>query len=83
MDAGEANLMRSNKDHPKDELTNRELEVLKLVADGDCNKKIAVILVVSVRTVETHIRHILEKLGVSSRTEAAAWYWQHKNELES
>lgn len=71
--------MRSNKDQSKDELTHRELEVLKLTANGECNKKIASILVMSVRTVETHIRHILEKLGVSNRTEAAAWYWQHKN----
>ncbi|MBL7119730.1 MAG: response regulator transcription factor [Dehalococcoidia bacterium] len=51
-------------------LHRRELEVLKLVARGLSNKEIAANLVIGERTVQTHIRNILRKLGVSSRTEA-------------
>jgi DNA-binding CsgD family transcriptional regulator len=53
------------------ELTAREVEVLSLVAAGSSNVEIAGELVVSRRTVSTHVEHILEKLGVSSRAAAA------------
>jgi DNA-binding CsgD family transcriptional regulator len=53
------------------ELTAREVEVLSLVAAGSSNTQIADELVVSRRTVSTHVEHILEKLGVSSRAAAA------------
>ena len=52
------------------ELQRRELEVLKLAAKGDSNREIAEALVVSERTVQTHMVNIFKKLGVTSRTEA-------------
>ena len=52
-----------------DGLTAREIEVLKLVAQGYTNKEVAEKLVVSVKTVETHKAHIAGKLGVKSRVE--------------
>jgi DNA-binding NarL/FixJ family response regulator len=55
----------------KDELTKQEKNVLALVAQGWRTARIAEELYISPRTVETHIYHIFEKLGVSSRTEAA------------
>lgn len=54
------------------ELTKRELEVLRLLADGSSQKEIASRLVISPKTVGTHIEHILEKLGVRSRSQAIA-----------
>jgi LuxR family maltose regulon positive regulatory protein len=53
-------------------LTSREVEVLRLIAAGASNRTIAEQLVISERTVKSHITHILGKLGVSSRTQAAA-----------
>ena len=57
-------------------LTERELEVLSLLVEGLSNAEIAERLVVSVATVKFHVRGILSKLGVSSRTEAVALAWQ-------
>jgi len=54
-------------------LTEREMEVVRLVAEGMSNKEIAQALSVSVRTVGFHVGNILEKLGVASRVEAAVW----------
>jgi predicted ATPase/DNA-binding CsgD family transcriptional regulator len=54
-------------------LTARERQVAALVAQGKSNSTIAAELVVTVRTVEAHITHILRKLGFSSRTQIAAW----------
>jgi NarL family two-component system response regulator LiaR len=53
-----------------DYLSERELEVLKLAAKGMSNKEIAAQLGLGVRTVQSHLAHIFDKLGVSSRTEA-------------
>lgn len=53
-------------------LTAREQEVLRLVALGRSNGQIAAELVISVKTVSVHVSHLLDKLGVSSRGEAAA-----------
>jgi DNA-binding CsgD family transcriptional regulator len=53
-------------------LTPRELEVLRLLAQRLSNPEIADVLVVGQRTVQTHVEHILGKLGVSNRREAAA-----------
>jgi DNA-binding NarL/FixJ family response regulator len=53
-------------------LTPRELEVLRLLAEGNRAPQIAERLVISPRTVATHIEHILEKLGAHSRAEAVA-----------
>ena len=52
------------------QLTPRELSTLRLMADGKANKEIAVDLGISERTVKTHLGHLFEKLGVTSRTEA-------------
>jgi DNA-binding NarL/FixJ family response regulator len=51
-------------------LTNRELEVLRLLAHGHTNRKIADNLYISVGTVKNHVEHIFAKLGVSDRTQA-------------
>jgi two-component system NarL family response regulator len=52
------------------QLTPRELATLKLLADGKANKEIASALEISERTVKTHLAHLFEKLGATSRTEA-------------
>ena len=52
------------------QLTPRELTTLRLMADGQSNKDIGVSLGISERTVKTHLSHLFEKLGVTSRTEA-------------
>ena len=54
-------------------LTEREAEVLRLVAEGSSNREIAQTLSVAVRTVEFHVGNILNKLRVASRVEAAVW----------
>jgi DNA-binding NarL/FixJ family response regulator len=54
-------------------LTEREREVAVLIAQGRTNREIAGTLVVSLRTVETHVSTILSKLGVASRSRIAAW----------
>ncbi len=56
---------------PPSTLSTRELDVLRLVVDGRTNQEIADKLVLSVETVKTHMRHIMEKLAVSDRTQAA------------
>jgi two-component system NarL family response regulator len=52
------------------QLTPREMAALRLMADGKANKEIAGALGISDRTVKTHLGHLFEKLGVTSRTEA-------------
>ena len=52
------------------QVTPRELSTLRLMADGKSNKEIGVALGISERTVKTHLGHLFEKLGVTSRTEA-------------
>jgi DNA-binding CsgD family transcriptional regulator len=59
-------------------LTGRELEVLKLVAAGKTNREIAAELVVSEHTVARHLQNIFAKLGVSSRTSATAFAFEHE-----
>ena len=54
-------------------LTERELEVLKLVAQGLSNQEIGVALTISERTVGSHISHILGKLHLESRTQAVLY----------
>ena len=57
-----------------DELTPAEERVAELVAEGRTNREVAAVLVVAVRTVESHLSHIYRKLGVRSRTELARRY---------
>ncbi len=54
-------------------LTKREREVAAYVAEGLTNRDIADRLVISDRTVETHVEHIRNKLGVRSRAQVATW----------
>jgi DNA-binding NarL/FixJ family response regulator len=58
-------------------LTDREVEVLRLVAAGQSNARVAAELVLSERTVARHLSNIFTKLGVGSRTAAAAWAHEH------
>ena len=69
-----ARLMREVRapDSPQ-ALTERETDVLRLLADGKANKEIAAILVIGEQTVKTHVSNILAKLGVQSRTQAALY----------
>jgi DNA-binding CsgD family transcriptional regulator len=59
-------------------LTARELEVLRLVATGRTNRSIAAELVLSERTVDRHVSNIFAKLGVGTRTAAAAYAFEHR-----
>ena len=61
------------------ELTARENEVLALLADGMTDREISVALVISRRTVESHVRNILDKLAVESRLKAARIYRQRSS----
>ena len=54
-------------------LTRRESEVLRQLALGLSNKEIAQALEISYETVKEHVQHILRKLGVADRTQAAVW----------
>lgn len=56
--------------HMDDVLTNREIEVLKHVAEGNANKLIAVRLEISEETVKAHMKNILSKLNANDRTHA-------------
>jgi DNA-binding NarL/FixJ family response regulator len=63
--------LASGDEEPLDRLTPREREVLQLIGRGYPNKQIARELDVSERTVKTHVGHVLAKLGVDDRTQAA------------
>jgi len=63
--------------NPFTELTDRELDVLRMVAQGRTNQEIAEALVLSEKTVKTHMTNILAKLHVKDRTQAAAYAWQN------
>jgi NarL family two-component system response regulator LiaR len=66
-------LATSEVDRPLDRLTPREREVLELIGRGFPNKRIAQRLNVSEKTVKTHVGHVLAKLGVTDRTQAAVF----------
>ena len=72
-------LARAAQSGPKlgDDLSQREREVLALLAAGNSNPEIAEQLVISLPTVKSHVSHILDKLGVANRAEAASVAVKH------
>ncbi len=60
-------------------LTHREEEVARLITRGFPNRKIGAELTISEGTAESHVQHILNKLGFHSRAQIAAWVVEHKN----
>ena len=62
--------------NPFSELTNREMEVLKLIANGLSNSEIAGQLVITEHTVKGHVSNILSKLHLADRTQAAVYAWR-------
>jgi two-component system, NarL family, response regulator LiaR len=63
--------------NPFTELTEREMEILKLVASGQSNHEIGKQLVISEYTVKGHVSNILSKLHLADRTQAAVFAWRH------
>jgi two-component system response regulator NreC len=63
---------------PPDDLTEREVEVLRLIALGHTNSEIAAQLYLSVRTVESHRAHIQQKLRLTTRAELVRYAHEHK-----
>jgi DNA-binding NarL/FixJ family response regulator len=61
---------------PREALTERELDVVRLVARGRTNEEIAAELFVSLSTVKTHLGSVQRKLGARNRTETAIWAWE-------
>ena len=62
--------------NPFNELSEREMEVLRLIADGMSNQDIAEALVISEKTVKSHVGNILSKLHLADRTQAAVYAWR-------
>src|SRR5512146_2552104 len=67
---------REEVPNPFTELSERELEVLKLIADGMSNAEIAANLVLSEKTIKGHVSNILSKLHLVDRTQAAVYAWR-------
>ena len=65
--------LRPQERKPHDELTERELEVLKCIGEGMTNQQISEELFIGVKTVKTHVSNILGKLGLTDRTQAAVY----------
>ncbi len=68
--------LRKEQINPFTELSERELDVLRLVADGKSNAEIADMLVIGESTVKTHVGNLLKKLHLEDRTQAAVYAWQ-------
>ncbi|MCP5011822.1 MAG: response regulator transcription factor, partial [Aestuariibacter sp.] len=67
---------RKDEINPFTELSERELDVLKLIADGQSNNNIAESLFISPKTVKNHVSNILGKLHLGDRTQAAVYAWR-------
>jgi NarL family two-component system response regulator LiaR len=67
---------REDAPNPFTELTDRELELLRLIADGLSNSEIAAKLYISEKTVKGHVSNILSKLHLADRTQAAVYAWR-------
>jgi DNA-binding NarL/FixJ family response regulator len=70
-------LLADRRETRAPELTDREREVLGLVAAGMPNKRIAMRLAISEKTVKAHLTRVYERIGVSDRTQAALWAREH------
>ena len=71
--------MRQKKERPlHDDLTEREFEILLLIAEGKSNQEIADELFIALKTVKTHVSNILNKLNVSDRTQAVIYAFRHQ-----
>ncbi|EKB57992.1 response regulator transcription factor [Falseniella ignava] len=68
---------RDSQQMPHDQLTEREKEVLLLIAKGYTNQEIADHLFITLKTVKTHVSNILAKLEVNDRTQATIYAFQH------
>jgi DNA-binding NarL/FixJ family response regulator len=76
--AGEPAPARRRDEAVTDALTARELDVLRLIAEGRSNQEVADTLVISIHTVTNHVKSILSKTGTANRTEAAAYAHRHR-----
>ena len=70
--------LAQDEEAAEDELTLRETEVLRLIARGHSNKEIAAALIISEKTVKTHVSNILQKLHLADRTQAALYAVRQK-----
>ncbi len=71
--------MRQKKEQPlHNDLTEREFEILLLIAEGKSNQEIADELFIALKTVKTHVSNILNKLNVSDRTQAVIYAFRHQ-----
>jgi non-specific serine/threonine protein kinase len=73
LDQKEQQRSATRADRGRTLLSRRELEVADLVANGMSDREIAAQLVIAQRTAESHVQHILTKLGFKSRSQIAAW----------
>ncbi|MEK5522484.1 response regulator transcription factor [Heyndrickxia sp. FSL W8-0423] len=71
-------MKQGNKRPLHDDLTNREIEILLLMAEGMTNQEIADELFIALKTVKTHVSNILSKLEVQDRTQAVIYAFQHQ-----
>jgi two-component system, NarL family, response regulator LiaR len=76
-------LKQGNKRPLHDDLTNREIEILLLMAEGKANQEIADDLFIALKTVKTHVSNILSKLEVQDRTQAVIYAFKHQLIKES
>lgn len=71
--------MRQKKEQPlHDDLTEREFEILLLIAEGKVIKRLVDELFIALKTVKTHVSNILNKLNVSDRTQAVIYAFRHQ-----
>ncbi len=70
-------MRQGNLSYPHEELTEREMEVLLLMAEGKSNQEIADDLFIALKTVKTHVSNILSKLQVQDRTQAVIYAFKH------
>jgi len=73
--------METKRDNEQAELTDREIEIAALVANGYSNRRIAQKLGIRENTVKAHLTTIMRKLDVMNRTGAGVWIYQNRPEL--